>query len=99
MVTIGGNYIIPKGIVTDSWSWTGDEGQLNTNKWSTLLYFPDSSVNVLSETTLDKFMKDYDGTWVLKNKILYLYLGFWGVQKGNIFPRKLSSTVRYPSWI
>ena len=77
MATIGEGYLSPKVINIVSWSWTDDEEKLHTKKLNNVLYFPDSSVNVLSETTLDKFMKDYDGTWVLKNEILYLYLEFW----------------------
>ena len=30
--TIGGKYLIPKGISVVSWSWTDDEGQPNTKK-------------------------------------------------------------------
>ena len=33
LATIGGKYLIKKGIVTVSWSWTDDEGQLNTKKF------------------------------------------------------------------
>ena len=77
VAAIGGKYIIPKGIVTVIWYWTDDEGQLHTNKLNTVLYFTYSSVNILSETTLSKSMKDDD--YMDTNKILYLYLGFWGV--------------------
>ena len=58
VATLGGKYIIPKGIVTDIWSWTDDEGQIHTYKLNTVLYFPYSSVNILSETTLTESMKD-----------------------------------------
>ena len=68
VVTIGGNYIIPKGIVTVSWYWTDDEGQLHTNKLNTVIYFPDSSINVLSETTLAESMKGDGGTWVITKR-------------------------------
>ena len=37
VVTIGEKYIIPKGIVTVSWYWIGDVGQLNTNILNTVL--------------------------------------------------------------
>ena len=33
-VTIGGKYLIPKGIGTVSWYWTDDEGQLHTNRFN-----------------------------------------------------------------
>ena len=35
--TIGGNDLIPKGIVTINWSWNDDEGRLQTNKLKKLL--------------------------------------------------------------
>ena len=49
VATIGVKYLITKWTVTVIWSWTDDEGQLQTKKLNTVLYFPDSSVNVLSE--------------------------------------------------
>ena len=60
--TIGGNYLIPKYNDTVSWSWTDDEGQLHTNKLNNVLYFPDLSVKIISETSLAESMKDDDGT-------------------------------------
>ena len=48
VVTIVGKYLIPKGIIKVSWSCTDDEDKLNTNKFNNVLYFPDSSVNILS---------------------------------------------------
>ena len=37
METIGGKYIIPKGIVTVIWYWTDYEGKIYTNKLNNLL--------------------------------------------------------------
>ena len=37
VATMGGKYIIPKGIGTVSWSWNDDEGKLYTNKWNNAL--------------------------------------------------------------
>ena len=48
VTTIYGKYLIPKGNVTVSCTWTDDEVQLYTNKLNNLLYFPDSSVNIIS---------------------------------------------------
>ena len=77
VATIGGKYIIPKGIATVSCSQTDDEGKLHTNKLNTVLYFTDSSVNILSETKLAESMKDDDGTWVLTKRKYYIYT--WGI--------------------
>ena len=63
-------------IVTVRWSWTDDVGQLYTNKFNNVLYFPESPVNIISETALDESIKDNEGTWVPTKKI-YFYLGFW----------------------
>ena len=43
---------IPKGIGNFIWSWNDDEGGIQTNKLNNVLYFPDTSVNILSETRL-----------------------------------------------
>ena len=37
VVTIGRKDLIPKGIITVRWSWTDDEGQLQTNKLNNVL--------------------------------------------------------------
>ena len=39
--TIGGKYLIPKGIGTVSWYWTDYEGQIHTKKFNNISYFPD----------------------------------------------------------
>ena len=39
--TIRIKYIIPKGIITISWSWTDDEEQLYTKKLNNVIYFTD----------------------------------------------------------
>ena len=41
VATIGGKYIITNRIVTVSWSWTDDEGKLNTKKLNNVLYYLD----------------------------------------------------------
>ena len=65
VATICGKDLIPKGVGTVSWSWTDDEGQLNSNKLNNVLYFPDSPVNILIATTLAESMKDDERTWAL----------------------------------
>ena len=35
--TVGGKYLIPKGIVKVGWSWNYDEGQLHTNKLNNVI--------------------------------------------------------------
>ena len=49
---ICGKYPISKVIGTISWSWTYDEGQLDTNKLSNVLDITYSLVNILRATTL-----------------------------------------------
>ena len=58
MANIGGKDLIQEGISTFSWSWTDDEGQLQTKKLNNVLYFQDSPVNILIATALDKSIKD-----------------------------------------
>ena len=48
VVTIGVKYIIPKGVFEVSWSCTYDELQLHNKKLNNVLYFPYSSVNIIS---------------------------------------------------
>ena len=66
--TVCGNYIIPKGIGTDSWSQTYDEVQLYAKKYNNVLYPTDSPFNILSENTLYVSIKNDDGTWLLKKR-------------------------------
>ena len=77
MANIGGKYLIPKGIVTVSWSWTDDEGQMKTKKSNNVFYFTYSSVNILSKNSLTESIKYDDGTWVLKKRKYYIYN--WGL--------------------
>ena len=66
MANIGGNDLIPKVVSKVIWYWTDDEGQLYTNKFDTVLRFPDSQFNILSTTALAESMKNDEGIWVLK---------------------------------
>ena len=60
VATIGGKYIIPKRVVKVSWSCTDDEGKLHINRFNNVLYFPESSSNIISKTALDESMKSDD---------------------------------------
>ena len=62
LATIGGRYLISKGIVKVSWPWTDDEGQMKTKKSNNVLYFTYSSVNIPSKNSLTEFIKYDDGT-------------------------------------
>ena len=73
VVTIGGNYPIPKDIGTVSWSWPDYQGQLQTKKLNNVLYFPDSTVNILSATALDDSSKD-DDIILVQKKVNFLCL-------------------------
>ena len=72
---IGGKYLITKGIDTVSWYWTDDEGQLYTNELNNILYFPDSTIKILSTTALDKYIKDDEGSFVITKRNYYFLLG------------------------
>ena len=84
MATIGGNYIIPKRIVTVSCSWTDYEGQIHTNKLNTVLYFQNSPFNILSDTILAESMNYDDGTWVLTKRKYHIYTWGFGEYKKAI---------------
>ena len=75
MATIGVKGLISKVIRTVSWCWNDDEGQLHTNKFNGVPYFPCSTVNILSATALDEYMKDDEGTWVQKKGSILFLLG------------------------
>ena len=47
VATMGGKYIIPKGIGTVIWYWTDDDGHMYTNKFNNAIYFIDSPVNII----------------------------------------------------
>ena len=76
VATIGGKYLITKGIGTIIWSWTDDERQLHTNKLNNVLYFVDSPDNILSATALAKTIKYYEVTWLPTKRNCYILT--WG---------------------
>ena len=84
VATMGEKYLIPKGNVTVRCFWNDDEGQLHTNKFNNLIYFSDSSVNIISETALAESMKYDDGTWVLTKRKYYVYTWGFGEYKKTI---------------
>ena len=94
VATIGGNYIIPKGIGTVRLSWTDDEGQLHTNKLNNVLYFPDSPVNILSATALAEFIKDDEEKWIKKKEIIIFLLRILGSTKYNSSLKIFSTITR-----
>ena len=84
VATIGGKYIISKEIGTVRWSWNDDEGQLHTKKLNNVLYFPDSTVNIISATVLDESIKDDEVTYIL-TKIKYsIFTWDFGKYKNKI---------------
>ena len=62
VATIGRKDLITKRIGTVIWSSTDDEGKLHTNRSNNILYFLESSVNILNATELTEYMKDDEGT-------------------------------------
>ena len=72
--TIGGKYLIPKGIFTVSWSWTEDREKLHTNKLNNILYFTYSLFNIISATKLSESMKDDERTWLLTKRKYYIFV-------------------------
>ena len=81
VATIGGKYIIPKGVDTVSSSLTGDEGQLHTKKLNDLPHFPDSLVNIVSTTSLAGFIEDDYGAWVITIRNYSILPGLLGSTK------------------
>ena len=63
---IGPKYLIPKVIGIVRWYCTYDERQLHTNKLNNIIHIPDSPVNIIIATASNEYMKDDDGTWILK---------------------------------
>ena len=86
VATIGGKYIISKEIGTVRWSWNDDEGQLHTKKLNNVLYFPDSTVNIISATVLDESIKDDEGTFLPTKGKYYIFTWDFGKYK-NIIAR------------
>ena len=84
MVTIGGKYIILKEIGTVIWSWNDDEVKRYTHKLNNVLYFPDSSVNILSATELVESIKYDELTWVLTKKEHSIFTWYISKYKNTI---------------
>ena len=70
--------LIPKEIGSVGWSWNYDEGQLNTNKFNNVLYFPWIPVNILSKNVLAESIKDDEGTQGLTKRNIIILLGVFG---------------------
>ena len=58
VVKIGGKYLHQKGIGTVFGYLTGDEGQFHSKNLKNVLYFPDSPVNIITETELADSMEN-----------------------------------------
>ena len=84
VATICGKDLITKGIGTVRWSWTNYRGKLCTNKFNNVLYFPDSTVTILSATALYESMKDYEVTWVLTIRKYSSFTCYFGKYKKSI---------------
>ena len=63
-----GKILFPKVIGTVICYCTDEKGQLYTRKLNNVIYFTDSSFNIISETVLYEYIKYDEGTWVLKIK-------------------------------
>ena len=98
MATIGGKDTIQKGIVTVIWFCT-DDRSLHPKKWNNVFNFQNSPLNILSATALDEYMKDDEGTWVLKNCHIIFLLEILGSKKENSSHRTFSSRTRGQSWV
>ena len=77
VATMGQKDIIPKSIGKVSWSWNDDEGQLHTNKFNNILYFPYPPVNILSENALGESIKYDELTWVLTKSKYYIFICYF----------------------
>ena len=82
--TIGGKYLIPKGVGTVSWSYIYDELKLHTNRLNNLIYFTDSPANILSTTSLAGSMKYDEVTWVLTKSKYSIFTWYFGKYNNTI---------------
>ena len=89
VVTVGEKYLIPKRIGTFSYSFNDDKGQLYTKKLNSVLYFTDSTVNILSETVLDESKKDDEGTWLLTKRKYSIFIRDFGKYKRQLLTQKI----------
>ena len=55
VATIGGKLNQPVGIGTVKWTWKDDGGAVHTEQLKNTLYFPKSSINIMSVTELTKY--------------------------------------------
>ena len=78
MAKIGGKFLHSKGYGTVFWYWTDDGGQLLSDKLKTVLYFPDSPINILSATDLSGSMQDFEGIRVLTRIKYSVFTWYFG---------------------
>ena len=84
VATIGGKYLISKGIRTVSWYWIDYEGGLHKNTLNNVIYFTDSLFNILRATILAESMEDYEVTWFLTKRKYYIFNWDFGKYKNTI---------------
>ena len=63
---------------------TDNEGKLHTKKLNNVLYFTDSTVNIISSTELDESPKDDEGTWELTKTKYSIFNWDYGKYKKTI---------------
>ena len=97
VATIGGKYLIPKGICKDRWSCTNDDTQMHTNKFNDLLYFTSLPVNIISANALAESMNDEEGTWLLTKIKYYICTWYFGRYKNTIAHSEKKIRIRDPS--
>ena len=68
IATIGGNKNSASGMGTVQWRWKDDNRKVHTMDIESVLYFPQSPVNILSLTTLAEKLKDDNGTGINTKK-------------------------------
>ena len=54
VATIGGKLNRPSGIGTVEWTWKDDDGNPHTQQFEKCLYFPSSTINIMSVTSYAK---------------------------------------------
>ena len=67
-----------------SWYSTDDEVKPHKHRFKNVLYFPDSTLNILSTTEFSEYMKYDEVTWVLTKSKYSIFTWYIGRYKKTI---------------
>ena len=82
--TIGGKNNSPSGLGTVKWTWKNDDGEAHTFEVTNVLYFTESSINILGVTAFANQFDDDTGTGCDTKR--YTSRFYWS---GNKFSRTI----------